>query len=610
MSLVANIPMLCRDGSVFYADINATPIHLGGQTCILGTFRDITGRMQAEARIEHLNRVLRAIRNVNQLIVNATTVDELIHKACIVLADRRSYKSALIILTDKSDLPVAHAEEGAGIDFRPLIEQIEQGILPSCCAAAQAKQGVYLIRGKGTVCETCPMRSVCVSLQQMSIRLEHHDSVYGYLAVSVDMDIAMDDEEERLFDELAGDLAYSLHNLEVKRDMHRAEEENKKLETQFFQAQKMEAVGQLAGGVAHDFNNLLSIILGYSALLEEEMMPSPSAKEAITEIYDAAIRAKNLTRQLLAFSRKQMLDMDIIDVNEVIGNFEKFLRRTIGEDIQLHIALTAGSAFIKADVSQLEQILMNLAVNARDAMPDGGLLTIETAPIHLDEAYAAAKPDTRPGPHVMIGISDNGSGMEKAIQARIFEPFFTTKALGKGTGLGLSTVYGVVKQHGGNIWVYSEPGEGTTSKIYLPAADETVAPQEKKKDRQILSTQSETVLVVEDETLVQKLACRILLRNGYTVLEREDVNDAVAIAGRHSESIQLLLADVIMPIMKVTEVYKQVCEFHPQVRVLYMSGYTENVIAHHGVLKEGVHFLQKPFSAEGLLEKVHSTLCA
>ncbi len=607
-SIAANIPMLCRDGSVFYADINATPIQLGGQAAILGTFRDITDRMQAEARIEHLNRVLRAIRNVNQLIVIATSPDELIRNACRVLADHRSYTSALIVLTDESGQPVTHAEAGVGVDFRPLIEQMEQGVLPFCCAAAKDQKGVYLVRGKDTFCENCLVGAVCVSPQKMSIRLEHQKTVYGYLAVSVDMEIAMNDEEEKLFVELAGDLAYSLHNMAVKKEMLRTEDENKKLEAQFIQAQKMEAVGQLAGGVAHDFNNLLSIILGYTTILQEEVVVTDSSEEALTEIYNAAIRATKLTRQLLAFSRKQMLEMRVVDVNEVIGGFEKLLRRTIGEDIQMRLALSPESALTKADVSQLEQILLNLAVNARDAMPDGGLLTIETAHVHLDEAYVAGKPGTKPGQYIMIGVSDNGSGMDKATQARIFEPFFTTKALDKGTGLGLATVYGVVKQHDGNIWVYSEPGQGTTFKIYLPAVQETIALQEKHLDKQRPSTQAETVLVVEDEASLRKLACQVLMRNGYMVLESKDVNDAVAIAGHYPEPIHLLLTDVIMPTMKGTEVYRKVCEFHPHIRVLYMSGYTENVIAHHGVLKEGVHFLQKPFSTESLLEKVHETL--
>jgi PAS domain S-box-containing protein len=607
VSVTVNIPMLRKDGSIFFADINAAFIHLGGKACLLGTFRDITDRMQAEARIEHLNRVLRAIRNINQLIVRAESADDLIRNACTLLVDCRSYTSAMIILADADDRPVAHAESGGDLDFQPLVEQIEQGVLPPCCAAAKTIEGVYSIRREDPLCRPCIFVSVCVSPQRMSIRLEHQNTIYGYLAVSVDIDIAMDAEEERLLIELAGDLAYSLHNLEVKTSMHRAEEDKAKLEAQFIQAQKMEAVGRLAGGVAHDFNNLLTIIIGYATILEGEGIPD-SFKEPIGEMYSAAIRAKNLTRQLLAFSRKQMLEMHVVDVNVVIVNFERLLRRSIGEDIQVHLSLHAAPALVEADVSQLEQILMNLAVNARDAMPDGGMLTIETARIDLDRDYAAERPGVTPGPYVMIGMSDNGSGMDQETRARIFEPFFTTKVKGKGTGLGLSTVYGVVKQHGGNIWVYSEPGMGTNFKIYLPATDETVVPQEPKQHTEMVAARGETVLVVEDEASLRKLACRILLRNNFTVLEAKDEEDAIAIAGRNIEPIQLLLTDVVMPVMKGTEVFRRVSEYHPGIRVLYMSGYSENVIAHHGVLKEGVHFLQKPFTAENLLEKVRNTL--
>jgi signal transduction histidine kinase len=600
--------MQCRDGSIFYADINTSPIELGGQACILGIFRDITERMQAEARIEHLNRVLRAIRNVNQLIVKITTSRELIESACSLLVERQSYASAIIILTDDTHLPIAHAEAGTGINFCRFIEEIDQGRVPACCEVTKRKDGVHVTREGDRSCQDCPLDTVCVPPQRMAIRLEHQGRVYGYLMVSLARNIVMDQEEETLFAELAGDLAYCLDNMRVSREMRKVEEENKQLAEQFFQAQKMEAVGQLAGGVAHDFNNLLSIILGYTTILEEEMATTSSSKEALTEIHDAAIRAKNLTRQLLAFSRKQLLEMCLVNVNEVITDFEKLLRRTLGEDIRMHLSLTDQPVVVKADPSQLEQILLNLAVNSRDAMPDGGAMTIETDLVDLDEEYAATRPGTQPGPHVMIGVSDTGSGMDKEIQARIFEPFFTTKALGKGTGLGLSTVYGVVKQHGGNIWIYSEPGQGTTFKIYLPSVGDSAVPVEKNKALQPSASNGESVLVVEDEPSVRKLACQVLMHHGYTVLESIDVGHAIEIARWHTLPIELLLTDVVMPTMKGTEVFKQVSVFHPKIKVLYMSGYTENVIAHHGVLDEGVHFLQKPFTAESLLEKIHHTL--
>ena len=608
ISIAANVPMQRKDGSVFYADINTTPIEFSGRPCLLGTFRDITDRMLAEARIGHLNRVLRAIRNINQLIIRAESADELTRNACNLLVDTQSYRSALLVLTDQDGRPVSHMEAGVGESFSLLVEHMDQGELPRCCKAADTVEGVCLISEQGDICEPCPMKPFCVSLQKMSIRLVHQKKVYGYLTVRLDMNIAMDAEEERLFVELAGDLAYSLHNMEMKKAMEVGEQENKKLEAQLFQSQKMEAIGLLAGGVAHDFNNLLTIILGYAQMMEDDFAAASSSREGIKEIYDAAIRAKDLTRQLLAFGRKQMLEMHVVDVNQVIGAFEKLLRRTIGEDIRIELGLIPEPALVKADISQLEQILMNLAVNAKDAMPDGGVLTIETDCVELDDSYASDRPGVVPGPHVMIGVSDNGIGMDHETMDRIFEPFFSTKPIGKGTGLGLSTVYGVVKQHGGNIWVYSEPGRGTTFKIYLPLVDGAMIPADDQEEKQKPLTAAMTVLVVEDEPSLLKLAARILKKSGYTVLEAGDPDDAVEIARRSPESIHLLLTDVIMPKMKGTEVFRKVIDFHPDVRVLYMSGYTANVIARQGVLKEGVHFLQKPFSAGSLLKKASEVL--
>jgi CheY-like chemotaxis protein len=274
----------------------------------------------------------------------------------------------------------------------------------------------------------------------------------------------------------------------------------------------------------------------------------------------------------------------------------------------MDIVLSSKPAWVKADISQLEQILMNLAVNARDAMPDGGVLTIEIAHADLDESYVASKLGAVPGPHVMVSISDNGIGMDHPTLEKIFEPFYTTKPVGHGTGLGLATVYGVVKQHGGNIWVYSEPGQGTTFKIYFPTAVEEIAEKEETTETQVVSEEGVSVLVVEDEPSLMRLTCKVLTRGGFQVFEAADVDDAVEIARKSETPIQLLLTDVIMPKMKGTEVFSKVKEYHPEIRVLYMSGYTENVIARHGILKDGIQFLQKPFSAKSLLEKVSGVL--
>ena len=397
----------------------------------------------------------------------------------------------------------------------------------------------------------------------------------------------------------------------VARDVteHRnAEKENIRLMKQLQQAQKLESIGRLAGGVDHDFNNLLSVILGYGELLLESMDRNHPHHESLELIYQAGIRARELTRQLLAFSRKQVLEMQIVDINSVAAGFEKLLQRMIGEDIQLNLALTAMPLTVRADTAQLEQVLMNLAVNARDAMPDGGILTIETAVVELDSAYAEKKPGVSPGSYAMISVSDTGCGMTKDTLDRIFEPFFTTKDREKGTGLGLATSYGIIKQHEGNIWVYSEPDKGTVFKIYLPLC---VEKNEVKVLPSKLSppvTASATVLIVEDDPSVRKLAGLILSGHGYTVIESNNVTDAIAKAAALSGPIHLVLTDVVMPQMKGPEVFDKIREHHPNARVLYMSGYTDNMIACHGVLNQGVQFIQKPFTAQGLLEKCRKVI--
>ncbi len=387
-----------------------------------------------------------------------------------------------------------------------------------------------------------------------------------------------------------------------------AEKEKIRLTEQLQQAQKMESIGRLAGGVAHDFNNLLSIILGYGEIVLESLDRDHPHHEMLELIYQAGIRAKELTRQLLAFSRKQVLEMQVVDVNDIVAGFEKLLRRMIGEDIQMVLSLTAEPLTVKADTAQLEQVLMNLAVNARDAMPGGGILTIETAFVELDDAYAEKKPVIIPGIYAMIGVSDTGCGMTKDILGSIFEPFFTTKSRDKGTGLGLATSYGIIKQHGGNIWVYSEPDKGTVFKIYLPLCAEKEGVKALPAKLPPPVTGSATVLIVEDDPSVRKLASLILSDHGYTTVESDDVTDAITKAAGLASPIHLVLTDVIMPHMKGPEVYAKVCENHPEARVLYMSGYTDSMITCLRVLNQQVQFVQKPFTAKSLLEKCHKVL--
>ncbi len=382
--------------------------------------------------------------------------------------------------------------------------------------------------------------------------------------------------------------------------------ERRNLEQQFLQAQRMEAIGQLAGGVAHDFNNLLTIITGYGQLLLERLGPQAPLSGYVAEIQKAGNRAATLTRQLLAFSRQQVVVPQVLNLNAVIRDTEKMLKRLIGDDIELTTHLDPKLGQVKADLGHIEQVIMNLVVNARDAMPRGGKLTIETGNVDLDQSYARGHLAVVPGPYTMLAVSDTGCGMDADTQSRIFEPFFTTKE--KGTGLGLSTVYGIVRQSGGNVCVYSEPGHGTTFKIYFPrvrddgeTAKATIAPATVLKG-------SETILLVEDEPSVRSLVRSVLQSNGYTVLEASRGDEAVEISQRHSEPIHLLVTDVVMLGMSGRELAERLEAIHPEAKVLFMSGYTDDAILRHGVLKAGTAFLQKPFTPEALAVKVRNTL--
>jgi PAS domain S-box-containing protein len=388
--------------------------------------------------------------------------------------------------------------------------------------------------------------------------------------------------------------------------------ERRALEQQLQQSQKMEAVGRLAGGIAHDFNNLLMVISGYSEFLLERLNSEPVLLAPAQEIANAAGRATTLTRQLLAFSRKQVLAPKILDLNGVVTENLRMLTRVIGEDIDLVMAPASDLGKVRADAGQIEQVIMNLAVNARDAMPTGGKLTIETANVSLDDDYARFHAPLKPGNYVMLAINDTGGGMDAETQSHIFEPFFTTKGL-KGTGLGLSTVYGIVKQSGGYIWVYSEPEKGTTFKIYLPRvadADVVDLPGQGAISLEPMVTEpgTETILVVEDESNLRYLVRQFLEKQGYRVIQAEDGAAAMQIAVAHEGMIHLLLTDVIMPGMNGRELAQRVSELRPNIKVLYMSGYTENVIGRDGTLDTGVRLLQKPFTLRDLKNTVREVL--
>jgi|SRR5579885_2042090 len=403
-------------------------------------------------------------------------------------------------------------------------------------------------------------------------------------------------------------LASVAHTIALGIEQKRHEEELRKKDEQLRQAQKLEAIGSLAGGVAHDFNNLLTIINGYSEIITSQLPADSPVRNLAREIGQAGERAASLTRQLLAFSRKQVLEPKVLNLNAEVTDTAKMLKRLIGEDVELNIVLEPGLGRVKADPGQVEQILINLAVNARDAMPQGGKLTIETADVELDQTYTDNCPGLRPGPYVMLAVSDNGCGMDEATKARIFEPFFTTKGPGKGTGLGLATVYGIVKQSEGHIAVYSEPGRGTTFKIYLPAVATEQLSGKSHPGLQVVRHGTETILLTEDEPAVLALARHVLEMHGYTVLEASNPEKAIRIAEAHKGTIHLLVTDVVMPALSGRQLVERLAALRPGMKVLYLSGYTDDAVVRHGVLQEQTAFLQKPFTTRALAQKVREVL--
>ena len=430
----------------------------------------------------------------------------------------------------------------------------------------------------------------------------------GVLSIRTRAARGFTDADVSIASAFAAQAATALENARLYDEVRRAYEQLSRTQEQLTQAQKMEAIGRLAGGVAHDFNNLLTVITGRSDLLRRGVAHDAALVHHVELIEQTAERAGGLTAQLLAFSRKQMLQPKVLDLNGLVGHVSGMLRRLISEDIDFSTALGPALAAVKADPGQLEQVLMNLVVNARDAMPRGGHVTIETANVALDASYAARHADVHAGQYVMLAVSDTGSGMDAETQARVFEPFFTTKGPGTGTGLGLATVYGIVKQSGGHIAVYSELGHGTTFKIFLPAVD---LPVEVGHDQHRLPPPprgSETVLVVEDEEALRDLLAEVLEHSGYRVLKARDCTDAIKICTEREEPIHLLLTDVIMPQMSGRDLVQRVQPQRPAMKVLYMSGYTDGAIVHHGVLDPGIAFLQKPFAPRTVTQKIREVL--
>ena len=442
----------------------------------------------------------------------------------------------------------------------------------------------------------------------MVVPLISKNEVIGTLNIQSLKENAYAETDLKKAEGVGNQIAGAIANALLFEEHMRAEEEKNALQEQLRQSQKMEAIGQLAGGIAHDFNNLLTIMRSHSQMALMELKEGDRFREAFIAIEKASTKSANLVRQILAFSRRQVMEMIVLDLNDLLRGLEKMLRRIIGEDIELLTFLADDLGRVRTDPGQIEQVVLNLAVNARDAMPSGGKLTIETANVELDEAYTRKHVAMTPGRYVMIAVSDTGKGMSMEVRDHVFEPFFTTKEKGKGTGLGLSMVYGIIKQSEGNIWVYSEPGQGTTFKIYLPRVDEALGEIKKRAEGDKLPLGWETILVVEDEEEVRKLAVLVLQKQGYRVLEAAQGGDALLICEQRKDPIHLMLTDVVMPRMSGRELAARLASLHPEMRVLYMSGYTDDAITHHSVLEEGLNFIQKPFTLDGLARKVREVL--
>ncbi len=527
---------------------------------VAGSFHDIHRRKLAEDRIEHLNRLLRAVRAIIQLIAASATCDAPA-QACDLLIQHRSYAGAILVLSGSDSQPLFWTHAGSREAFGPSVRELADGQLPACLQTAAAVAGPSLCRQHGSAEEGSatpaakPASILCQPLADRGVS-------YGFLAVAVQSEVGFDDAEQALLAELSDDLAYALGVLAEREARAQAERDRDALERQLAQAARMEAVGQLAGGVAHDFNNILQAIIGYAELLAGSPTLAPADRPSIEEILKGGERAATLTRQLLAFSRRQVMQPVVLDLNDLVADLLKMVRRLIGEHLELVWRPATEPALIQADAGMIEQVIVNLCVNARDAMPDGGRLTITAELVNVADDYLVVHPWAQPGRYVLLDVSDTGCGMDRETLDRIFEPFFTTKSDGRGTGLGLATVYGIVKQHDGMIDASSEPGAGTTFQVYLPLTAGEVAVTTSAGSAEAVGG-TETVLLAEDDALVRRLATTILERAGYCVLAAEDGRRAVALFEEHADTVAAAILECRHAPPQRPQVYEQLCRRRP-----------------------------------------------
>ncbi|WP_157067386.1 PAS domain S-box protein [Desulfosarcina cetonica] len=570
---------------------------------IADSIANALAKKMAEAKVLHLNNVLRGIRDVNKLLAYEKNRTRLIQGVCDLLVEARGFDAVVIALTDeKGDWTVEHAV--AGQIESCLSEMLDHGEVSHCGRHAMANLGVIVRGHNEQFCNHCSNYQKSNKDQNpLIVSLSHEGRRYGFMMTFLSGGMEDHPDEDDLLVEMASDVSFALHSLEIKIERDTSMADLAKTQEQFRQAQKMEAVGRLAGGVAHDYNNMLSVILGYADLAMEKVRPQDPLYDDLNEILIAGKRSVDITRQLLAFARRQTISPKVLDLNQTVESMLKMLRRLIGEDLDM--SWNPGKQLwpIKMDPSQIDQLLANLCVNARDAITDIGKITIETGKMTFDTAYCADHAGFVAGDFVMLAVSDDGCGMDKETQDKIFEPFFTTKGVGQGTGLGLATVYGIVKQNGGFINVYSEPDKGTTFKIYLPRYHGAYLEERKQGVEAIPEGRNERILIVEDEPQTLRLADKMLRGLGSDTLATSMPSEAIQLAGAHGD-IALLITDIVMPEMNGRELWERIEALCPGLRCLFMSGYTADVIAHRGVLEEGVNFIQKPFSKKDLGVKV------
>lgn len=584
-------------------------------TLLMEAVWKVVERREAEEKERQAVRSLRMLSRCNKAIALAEEDAALMQEVCRILVADGGWRMAW----------VGVAEQGSGKRVQPVAQAgFEEGYLETVritwddSPTGRGPAGTAIRTGQPAICQNlltdpsfAPWRTEAVRrgyVAAIALPLKNETGVFGALILYAAEPDVLAPGEVDLLRRLADNLAYALRVLRMKAAGEQAARKRDALEAQLHQAQKMEAVGRLAGGVAHDFNNMLAVIAGHADLALEQTVPGSRLHADLLEIRKAAQRSADLTRQLLAFARKQTIAPKVLDLNDTIAGMLKMLGRLIGENIELFWKPSEPLWRVNMDPVQIDQILANLVVNARDALSGVGKITIETGLATFDEPYCEAHPGFAPGRYVLLAVSDNGRGMDQTVLAQLFDPFFTTKPRGKGTGLGLATVYGIVKQNHGFINVYSEPGQGSTFRIYLPRHEQGSAESAPPPPPPPPQAGGETVLLVEDEAALLKLAARMLERLGYTVLVAGSPGQALQLVETHEGTIHLLLTDVIMPEMSGRDLWQRLRALRPDLKCLFMSGYTANVIAHHGVLDEGVHFLQKPFSKEALAIKLRETL--